>query len=327
MKLTEKRIAQLSPGRHSDGDGLYLEVTSPTNRCWLLRWQRDGRERWMGLGSLKLFSLKEARERAKKARQLIHDGIDPLEARAVQRDAERKTAAERLTFKEAAERFYALHESGWRNKKHRTQWLRTVEKFAYPELGPRPVKAIDTAVINAALAPIWTRVPATASRTRDRVERVLKWVQDGMPLPVASAVAGSKGHAALPYSEIPAFMTKLRARADIAALALEFAILTAARSGEALGARWVEIDQTTKMWTVPGARMKAGREHRVPFPIALWKSFAAVPREHNNPFCLLVRCRGKSLGENTLSQTMKRLHSHLIRRMVSVAPSKIGPAR
>ncbi len=309
MKLTEKRITKLGPGRHGDGHGLYLEVTSPTNRCWLLRWQCGGRERWMGLGPLHTIGLQEARAKARAARQLILDGIDPLEARSARRDAARRDAAERITFKEAAERFLALHENTWRNAKHRSQWRNTLTDYAYPELGPRPVKAIDTAVINAALAPIWNKIPVTANRTRDRVERVLKWVKDGMPLPVTVTATGKTGHAALPYSEIPTFMAQLRARADIAASALEFVILTAARSGEALGARWAEIDLTTKVWTIPASRMKAGREHRVPLSVRSLEILQALPREHDNPFLFVGAAPGQSLGPDALRQTLRTLHA------------------
>lgn len=309
MKLTVKRIEKLAPGRYGDGAGLYIEVTSPTNRCWLFRFERDGRERWMGLGSLKTFNLAEARDRAKKARQQLADGIDPLEARAAAHDAARKDAAEKITFKEAAERFLSLHEDGWRNAKHRKQWRSTLRDFAYPTLGPRPVKAIDTAVINAALTPIWARIPETAARTRHRIEKVLKWVKDGMPLPVVSGAANqTAGHAALPYPEIPPFMSKLRERADIPALALEFLILTAARTGEALNARWSEIDFDHKLWTVPATRMKAGREHRVPLPERAIEIIEKLPREHGNPYIFIGTGAGRAIGSGALLRTMRVLH-------------------
>jgi Arm DNA-binding domain len=215
-KLTVKRIARLTPGRYGDGHGLYLEVASATNRYWLFRYERNGRgERWMGLGPLHTVDLHEAREKARKARQLLIDGIDPLEARAAARDAQLKEKAENVTFKEAAEDYIALHESGWRNLKHRQQWKNTLKDYAYRELGPRPVKAIDTAVINAALAPIWTKTPETASRTKLRIERVVQWVKDGRPLPVPTAATGKKNLPALPYPAIPEFMVELRKRDGI----------------------------------------------------------------------------------------------------------------
>jgi integrase len=300
MSLTVKRIERLTPGRYSDGDGLYLEIASAKNRCWLFRYERNGRERWMGIGPLKTFNLNEARERAKKARQLLKDGIDPLEARAAARDAKRKEEAENVTFKEAAEKYISLHESGWRNLKHRQQWRNTLKDFAYPALGPRPVKAIDTAVINAALASIWTRTPETASRTKLRIERVVQWVKDGRPLPVPTAASGKKNLPALPYPLIPELMAELRGRDGIASRALEFLILTAARTGDVIGARWNEIDLDEKLWVIPAMRMKAGREHRVPLSDRAIEIIKKLPREKDNPFVFIGSRTGKPLGDGAL---------------------------
>jgi integrase len=309
MSLTAKRIARLAPGRrYGDGHGLYLEVASATNKSWLFRYERNGRgERWMGLGPLHTISLKEARERARQARQLLIDGIDPLEARAAARDALRKDAAAKITFKVAAERFLSLHEGGWRNAKHRQQWGNTLQQYAYPSLGGRPVNAIDTAVINAALAPQWTRIPETARRVRDRIERVLTWVKDGMPLPVPTAATGKKALPALPYADIPAFMAELRERDGISSRALEFLILTAARTGEVLGARRDEIDLDKKLWTIPKARMKAGREHRVPLSDRAIEIIKKLPREKDNPFLFIGTQAGKRLGGDAILYEMKAL--------------------
>lgn len=313
MSLTTKRIARLTPGRrYGDGDGLYLEVASATNKSWLFRYERDGRERWMGLGPLKTFDLKEARERARKARQLLKDNIDPLEARAAARDAARKHAAERITFKAAAERFLSLHEGGWKNAKHRQQWRNTLHQYAYPALGGRPVNAIDTAVVNDALAPHWTRIPETARRVRDRIERVLTWVKDGMPLPVSSAATGRVSLPALPYADIPEFMERLRGRDGIPSRALEFLILTAARSGEILGATWNEIDLDKKLWTIPPMRMKAGRAHRVPLSDRAVGIIKKLPHEKGNPFVFIGSRPGKPLAGDALLDETKALRPGVV---------------
>ena len=166
----------------------------------------------MGLGSLKLFSLQDARTRAKRHLQLLADGIDPLEARREQRDARRAEANGRITFKDAAKRFLELHPPAWKNLKHREQWANTLRDYAYPTLGSRPVSAIDGAIITESLASIWTAKPETASRVKQRIERIAQWVRDGMPLPTQGASKRVKHHPALPFAEIPAFMAKLRTK-------------------------------------------------------------------------------------------------------------------
>lgn len=266
----------------------------------------------MGLGPLHTVDLTEARLRAEKARQLLLDNIDPLEARAAARDAQRKEDAERVTFKEAAEQFITLHESGWRNLKHRQQWRNTLKDYAYPALGPRPVKAIDAAVINAALAAIWTKTPATASRTKLRIERVVQWVKDGRPLPMPTAAIGKTSLPALPYPQIPEFMVELRRRDGIASRALEFLILTAARTGDVLGARWNEIDLDKRLWVIPAMRMKAGREHRVPLANRAIEIIKNLPHEKDNPFVFIGSRAGKPLSSDALLDETKALRSGIV---------------
>lgn len=179
MALTEKRVAQLKePGRYGDGHGLYLQVMSPTNRSWLFRFERAGRERWIGLGATHAFSLKEARERARKIRQLLADGIDPVGARAA-RAAERAQraleAARMITFKEAARQYFDAHERQWRNEKHRAQFLSTLQTYAFPKIGKLSVAAIDTGLVLKVIEPIWQDITETASRVRGRIESVLDW--------------------------------------------------------------------------------------------------------------------------------------------------------
>jgi integrase len=307
MALTIKGVEKLlEPGRYFDQHGLYLQVLSKTNRSWLFRFQRNGRgERWMGLGPAHTLSLSEARERARKARLLLLDGIDPIEARLAAQDAQRREETERITFKQAGEKFLTLHESGWRNAKHRQQWRNTLKTYAYPTLGARPVKAIDAALINQALAPIWLTIPETAGRVRTRIERVLQWVKDGMPLPAPKVSKRRKNHPALPYQELPQFMGELRQRQGVSARALEFLILTAARTNEVIGAKRDEFDFRQKIWTVPAIRMKAGRQHRVPLSDAAIDLLEALPLEKGND-CIFVGSRsGKSLSNMAMLELMR----------------------
>lgn len=306
MSLTVKKIAKLlKPGRYLDAHGLYLQVMSPTNRSWLFRYELDGRERFMGLGPLHTITLAEARERAREARKLLLGGVDPIEARHAARDALRKEETERIIFKDAAEQFLSLHENGWRNAKHRQQWRNTLKQYAYPKLGMRPVKMIDTALINDAVAAIWQTKPETAGRVRLRIERVLRWVKEGKPLPTQGASRRTKNHAALPYRELPFFVAELREREGISARALEFLILTAARTGEVIGAKWPEIDLDGRTWTIPDERMKAGREHRVPLSDRAIEILKALPREKGNDHVFIGASKGKQLSNMAMLEMMR----------------------
>jgi integrase len=307
MALTTTKITKLKePGRYSDGHNLFLQVISPTNRSWLFIYTRGKRKRSMGLGPIHTFSLDEARELAREARKLLAAGVDPIEHRRVERDAARAAKAERVTFKEAAEQFINLYEDQWRNKKHRQQWRNTMAQYVYPSLGSRPVQTIDAAVINAALAPIWPTIGATAARIKNRIEKVLKWVKAGRPLPAPKA-SSAKNHPSLPFKDIPQFMSALRAREGVVAAALEFTVLTAARTGETRFARWSEIDLAEKVWTIPGARMKAGRQHRVPLSGRVIEILEALPREARNEFVFVGAGRGKNLSDAGMLKLMREM--------------------
>ena len=263
-----------------DGGGLYLRVSGTGAKSWVFRFQLDGKRRDMGLGPYPDISLAAAREKAMAHRRQRHDGTDPLEARKARRQAERVAVAKGWTFRQVAEEFIGRNEAGWRNKKHRQQWRNTLATYVYPTLGDLPVGALDTGLVVQVLDPIWATKPETASRVRGRIEAVLdaatvRGYREGPNpaqwkgnlahiLPARAKVRKVAHHAALPFDEMPAFLAALRSRQGMAARALEFAILTAARTGEVLGARWGEIDLTAEVWTVPAERMKAGREHRVP---------------------------------------------------------------
>jgi integrase len=280
MRLTALKVEKAKqPGMYGDGGGLYLRVTPEGARNWVLRYMLDRKPHWMGLGPLSLYGLQEARAKALDARRKRHEGIDPIEARRAERARQRLDAAKAITFGEVAALYIAAHRAGWRNDKHAAQWETTLKTHAAPIMS-LPVQAVDTALVVKVLEPLWTTRPETASRLRGRIESVLDFAKvrefrDGENparwrghlaklLPSRSKVRDVKHHAALPFAELPAFLVALRAQEGIAARALEFAILTAARTGEVISARWNEIDLLDKTWTVPAARMKARREHRVP---------------------------------------------------------------
>jgi integrase len=275
LKVEKAKVA----GMYADGGGLYLRVTPEGSKNWVLRFMLDRRPRWMGLGPLALYGLAEARAKALDARRKRHEGIDPIEARRADRARQRLDAAKAITFGEVAATYIASHKAGWRNHKHAAQWETTLRTHAAPIIA-LPVQSIDTALVLKVLEPIWTTRPETASRLRGRVESILDFAKvrefrDGENparwrghlaklLPARSKVREVKHHSALPYAELPTFLARLREQEGIAARALEFAILTAARTGEVIGACWNEIDLLDKTWTVPAARMKAHREYRVP---------------------------------------------------------------
>ncbi|ODR94218.1 hypothetical protein AUC69_03455 [Methyloceanibacter superfactus] len=279
-KLSAIKVSKLrSPGRYCDGLGLWLQVADGGTKSWLFRYTRHGRARQMGLGALHTVSLAEARERARQARQIILDGEDPIELRRKQHDEARAETADMMLFKDAVARFLELHNDTWRNDKHKQQWASTLKTYAFPTLGGRPIAAIDGALITEALSSIWQRKPETARRTKQRIERVIQWVKEGKPLPRQSAAKRVRHHAALPVDDIPAFMAELRGKKGISAAALEFTILAAARTGEAIGAKWSEIDLETGVWTVPADRMKGSKEHEVPLSKRAVEILQALPLE------------------------------------------------
>jgi integrase len=294
-RLSPAKVKNAKPGKradgssrvqlYADGGGLYLQVTPGSNgdisKSWIFRFATtDRKERYMGLGSLDAVSLAEARERGAECRKLREQGKDPIEARNAQRASAAADRAKAMTFDQCAERYVAAHRAGWRNPKHASQWENTLAAYASPVFGHLPAQAVDVGLVIKALEPIWALKPETASRLRGRIEAVLDWAaargfrEADNParwkgrldklLPRRSKIRAVQHHAALPYTETGAFMRDLRERDAIAARALEFAVLTAGRTGEVLGAQWSEIDLQAKVWTIPAARMKSGREHRVP---------------------------------------------------------------
>jgi integrase len=280
-KLSAVKVARLkTAGLHGDGGGLWLQVTPSGGRSWAFRFMLGGRARQMGLGPLHSVSLAEAREKARMCRRQLLEGIDPIEARHSAAMAVQADAALGRRFRQCAEAFLGSHEAGWKNDKHRAQWTATLVTYVYPAIGSLSVAAIETGHVCKILEPIWTSKPETASRVRGRIERVLDWatargLRSGHNparwrghldklLPQRSKVQKVRHHPALPWQQVPAFMAELRANGSFSARALEFTILTGARTNEALGATWDEIDPEAWIWIIPASRMKAGREHRIP---------------------------------------------------------------
>ena len=277
------RVAQLksfnAPGTYGDGNGLYLQV-SPKGKSWIFRYQRHGRRREMGLGSLADVGLADARRKAQDARQALAEGVDPIQARQASRAAQRLAEAQAVTFRDMAEEFVADNRAGWRNPKHRAQWSSTLKTYVYPALGKLPVQAIDTDLVLKVLKPIWHTKPETASRVRGRIERVLsaaktRGLRNGENpaqwrghldtlLQPRSKVRKVRHQPALPYRDVPQLMRELAELDSISARALRFTILTAARTNETIGARWPEFNLADKLWKVPASRMKADKAHEAP---------------------------------------------------------------
>jgi integrase len=270
-RLTPQGVrSTLKPGRYSDGGGLYLTVRAGGSKQWVFLFRWRGKLTEMGLGGVLSVDLKEARRRAAEAREKVARGVHPV--------ADRQTTANVPTFGEAADSYIDAMSGQWANAKHRAQWSATLKNDA-AKLRPIPVDQVTTDDVHAVLEPIWTTKPETASRLRGRIEKVLdaaaakkqragdnpaRWRGHLENLLPKRARLSRGHHAAMPYRDVPAFVARLRDREAVTALALEFLILTAARSGEVREATWAEMDLTAKVWTVPAARMKAKREHRVP---------------------------------------------------------------
>jgi integrase len=291
-KLTERQCAAPYHGENGsremrgDGGGLYLSVKPTGGKSWVFRYMKDGARHDLGLGPYQDITLAEARDKAREQRRHRLDGNDPLQLRQAGRDARRLEAARAMTFKDCAVAYMKAHAA--ERMKDRGQWEKSLAQYVYPVIGTLPVKAIDTPAVLRVLEPIWNTVPTTADRLRGRIELILGWATTGgyregdnparwrghlsnlLAKPgdakraVRAAVGRDEHHAALPYAEIGAFLADLRARQEPAARALEYTILTAARAGEVLGAQRSEFDRASKVWTISGLRMKAGKEHRVP---------------------------------------------------------------
>ena len=316
--LTATKIKSLNkPGRYADRDGLYLQVNRTGTKSWIYRYQINGKRREMGLGSIKKLSLKKARSDAFKAAQLKDQGIDP---KAVKDSKREDTVNSTQTFKDCALSYIEEHKAGRKNAKHASQWENTLTQYVYPSIGDLPVDQITTPLILSILKPIWKTKTETATRIRGRVENILSWAivhgyRKGpnpalwrghldMVLPQRNKVQKTKHHAALPYDEMPDFMKKLREHDSLSALALQFAILTAGRTGEVIGADWNEINLEKKIWTIPAGRMKAEQEHRVPLSNEAIQVLKALPSEDG--WLFPSNRKGKHISNMAMLQFLKR---------------------
>lgn len=326
--LTPLAVKNAKPGRHADGGGLHLLVKPTGARSWVYRFMLNGKTRDVGLGAAGPgeLSLADARDEAAALRLKVKAGIDPLEER--HREAAQALASAQAakvagkTFRDVATAYIAANEDSWRNPKHRQQWANTLTTYVYPEIGEMPVGDIETAHILSILEPIWKAKAETASRVRGRIETILdsakargyrqgenpaRWRGHLAQILPARTRLSRGHHKAIPYQDIPAFVGELHKRHAVAALALEFTILTACRSGEAIGATWGEVDLDKATWTIPAERMKAGKEHRVPL-----SARAAEILESLKPLdsdWLFPSARGGKLSGMAMAMLMRRMNA------------------
>jgi len=330
--LSAAFVRSAQPGRYCDGDGLYLLVKKTGTKFWIYRFKpKGGKPREMGLGrageARNCVMLAEAREKASVLFKQVKAGIDPLQARDASIAATKAAAVKAVTFREAAKRFIAGHAASWKNAKHANQWTATLTRYAYPLLGDLPVSAIETAHVLAVLEPVWSTKTETASRLRGRIEAILDYAKThgwrsgenpaawkgrlSLALPARSKVSKVEHHAALSWKQVGNFMSQLAAQKGIGASALQFAILTAARSGEVRGATWREVDLSAALWIIPAERMKAGREHRVPLsaPSVAILQEAYEARASNNPdaFIFTGQDGKRPLSDMSLTAVLKRM--------------------
>lgn len=311
-------------GYHAVGTvpGLYLQVAPSGSRSWVLRTTVGSKRREFGLGGYPAATLQMAHQRARDKLDLIGAGTDPVEMKKAARSAITAHQAKAFTFKQCALKYLDAHESGWSNAKHGQQWRNTLETYAYPVLGPLLARDVDTTNVLQVLEPIWRTKTETASRLRGRIESVLDWAasrgfREGVNparwkghldnlLPAPARIAKVNHHAALPVVDAKAFMAQLRAVGGMGARALEFAILTAARSGEVRGATWAEVDLKEAIWTIPAERMKAGKVHRVPLSESALAVLDGLPRVAGTDL-LFVSPRNGELSDMTLTAVIRRM--------------------
>jgi integrase len=329
MALTVRRIERLRKvrGRYRDSKGLYLQVTD-ASASWVFRFVLRGRERFMGLGPIDLVTLEEARDKAHVARKLLLAGVDPIEAKRTEAAAK----IERISFEQAARQYLIQHRDKYRNPKVFRQFVAGFETFVFPIIGAIAVSDIDVGCVLRVLEQVherypgqtlWSAIPKTAAAMRGRIEAILDWATvRGMRsgdnparwgghlksvLPSWRQLRKPVHHAALPFSEINQFIIDLRKRDGVAAKALEFTILTAARTGEVIGAVWDEINLLDRVWVIPAERMKGGKEHRVPLGPRAIAILKALPREEGNPFVFIGLISGKGLGHVALGSVLTRM--------------------
>jgi integrase len=329
-KLSPRQVMALSDvGRYADGGGLYLQVSQVverTTKSWVFRYMLDGRARHMGLGSIDDFTLAEARERARKARQQVADGIDPVQVRQDERSARLVEHSRRMTFEECAEAYMADKAREWTNEKHSKQWPATLKAYAYPLIGNLPVAAIDTDQVDKVLRPVWNKTPETARRLRSRIETVLNWAtarkyrqgdnparwKGHLEFLLAKNGHGQDHWPALPYDQIGEFMAELRKREGLSPRALELTILTGVRTNEAIGAKWSEFDLHKKLWNIPKERTKgkSGKkfEHIVPLSNAAATILRKLSEKQIGAY-VFPGTKGKHVSNMAMAMVVRRMNS------------------
>jgi integrase len=323
-KLSATQVNKLKTveGYHGDGGGLWLQ--GGRSQSWIFRYTRGGKTRDIGLGGVRDRTLAEAREKAAQYRKFLLDGIDPHEVRGAEKLQRALDEAKTFLFKACAESYIKAHRAGWKNEKHAEQWTNTLSTYAYPVFGALPVQAVDTGLVLKVLEPIWTTKHETATRVRSRIERVLDWATTReyrkgdnparwrghleSQLARIEKKKRVKHHAALPFNEIAEFLVSLRAQEGVGARALEFVILTACRTGEAIGARWSEIDLDAGTWEIPAERMKAHRKHRIPLsPRAVTLLKGMLPLRQPGDYVFPASKVGRPMSNMVMLELLKRM--------------------
>lgn len=321
-RLSALQVSKLTkPGLYGDGGGLTLQITKSGAKSWLFRYMIEGKPHGMGLGPTHTVTLAQARTKALEARQQIIAGIDPLAEKNRKQMESARDNAKMMTFDQCAQSYIAAHRASWKNAKHADQWANTIATYASPVFGKLPVAEIDTALILKCLSPIWENKNETASRLRGRIESILGWATTS-GFRTGENPARWKGHLSnllaniskssrtqnlpsLAWEQIGKFMLALKSRDGVAARAVEFAILTACRSGEVRGARWTEFDLEAKLWTIPEERMKAKREHEVPLSEQAIQVLSQMPREHDLVF---PGTKKQALSDMSLTAVIRRMN-------------------
>jgi len=328
VKLSPRYIKEESkPGTYGDGDGLYLQIAKSGSKSWIYRYQINKHRRWLGLGGFPGVSLAKARKEKDRYKLSVKAGIDPIQEKeankTVLENEKKKGIALKQTFSLCAEAYIESKEPEWKNRKHVQQWRNTLKTYASPVIGELPTAEIDLDHILQVLNPIWLEKTETATRVRNRIELVLdyatvKGYRSGQNparwrgnldklLPKPSKIKKVKHHPALPYEDIPAFMATLNARKELAAKALVFTILTAARTSESLGATWDEIDLEKNTWVIPASRMKVEKEHRIPLSVPVIALLGELKADKKNQFIFPGLKRDKPLSNMAMANVLKRM--------------------
>lgn len=327
-RLKALQVKQLSKqGWYPDGQGLYLQVSPTLSKTWVYRYQKGKTERRHGLGSYPTVTLEVARNAAQLCRQIRNDGFDPIDYKRSIEAEKQLEEKKKVTFKECALIYIESKKSGWKNRKHESQWRNTLETYAYPIIGDLFVQNIDTDLVFEVLEPIWSTKTETASRVRQRIESIIDWAKvkkyrtgenpalwrghlDKL-LTERNKIQKVKHHPAMAYTDLPEYFQMLRKIETVAAKALAFAILTATRTSETRQARWSEIDLNNGVWIIPEERMKMEKEHRVPLTPECVSILKEIKHTHNNNYVFSGLKQNKAISDAALLKLLKQTHSTL----------------